>query len=466
MLTEAVIANKAYAKLSVPGDCTIDTIALNVIKQDCPDFLLPIKTMEINGEMEVRYEMTDGVRMSYSASNMLKRDFTALLINMLTPFKTCGDWFLNKNNIYLDRDYIMLGKDGTSIRYVYIPVPEYAQTEAQIVDFFFNVILSKKIIDDEAYTVELMRILKSGSPNSLMELLDALVSKSSQQSTQASFGDAEMPRNVPNPVDTERVLQPQSKVREAREPAGHGALFGRSFGEKHTPEPQADAKKMPAPEESNTPVTNDSDVKNQLMDRLYGGGAPEETSSEKGGDKPKKGLFDSFRGKKKDRASEEEKPKSGRATCEEKRDLFGIRATNGSSAVAYSPVYAGSDSTDIDDNVTRDNSVLQLRLAEKVRYNCPQFIEIPLETGSATVGRYDKAGQPCADFNFDASLSFVSRQHFRVEKNADQWVIIDLESRNGTFLNGAKLVPNMKYSLSYGDAIMLSKEHRLTYTVC
>ena len=91
MLTEAVIANKAYAKFSTPAECDLDTIALNVIKQDCPDFLLPIRTMEINGSLEIRYELTDGVRLSYAPREMMKKDFTALLINLLTPFKTCGD---------------------------------------------------------------------------------------------------------------------------------------------------------------------------------------------------------------------------------------------------------------------------------------------------------------------------------------------------------------------------------------
>ena len=49
MLTDVVIANKSYTKLTVPAGSQTDQIALRVIRRDCPDFLLPIKVMESMG---------------------------------------------------------------------------------------------------------------------------------------------------------------------------------------------------------------------------------------------------------------------------------------------------------------------------------------------------------------------------------------------------------------------------------
>ena len=94
------------------------------------------------------------------------------------------------------------------------------------------------------------------------------------------------------------------------------------------------------------------------------------------------------------------------------------------------------------------------------------MIELDLSRGSATVGRVDKSGHNQSDYNFDASLSFISRRHFRVEKEGDEWFIIDLGSANGTFLNGEALAPNMPYPLHPGDRVMLSKKNRLVYRVC
>ena len=127
--------------------------------------------------------------------------------------------------------------------------------------------------------------------------------------------------------------------------------------------------------------------------------------------------------------------------------------------------YQPSDSTDIDEETVQDSSVLRLRLIENVMLNCPKYIEIPLTGGSATVGRFDKSGQPRSDYNFDASLSFVSHMHFRVERNDNAWTIIDLNSSNGTFVNNQKLVPNVKYPLAVGDTVMISAKYRMTYVV-
>ena len=81
------------------------------------------------------------------------------------------------------------------------------------------------------------------------------------------------------------------------------------------------------------------------------------------------------------------------------------------------------------------------------------------------MGRYDKSCYPCADFYFDHSLSFISRYHFRIERREVGYKIIDLDSKNGTLLNGNELISNIPYDLNSGDAISISAKIRLTYRV-
>ena len=88
MLTDVVIANKSYTKLTVPAGSQTDQIALRVIRRDCPDFLLPIKVMEIDGELEIRYELLEGVRLSYFPKKMKKREFIDLFVRLLSPLKS------------------------------------------------------------------------------------------------------------------------------------------------------------------------------------------------------------------------------------------------------------------------------------------------------------------------------------------------------------------------------------------
>ena len=80
MLTDVVIANKSYTKLTVPAGSQTDQIALRVIRRDCPDFLLPIKVMEIDGELEIRYELLEGVRLSYFPKKMKNEFFRYLTV--------------------------------------------------------------------------------------------------------------------------------------------------------------------------------------------------------------------------------------------------------------------------------------------------------------------------------------------------------------------------------------------------
>ena len=83
MLTDVSDANKSYTKLEVAEKSDLDLIAVKVLRKDCPDFLFPIKMMEIDGETEIRYELTDEVRFCYMPTQMKKREFIELLTNLI-----------------------------------------------------------------------------------------------------------------------------------------------------------------------------------------------------------------------------------------------------------------------------------------------------------------------------------------------------------------------------------------------
>ncbi len=51
----------------------------------------------------------------------------------------------------------------------------------------------------------------------------------------------------------------------------------------------------------------------------------------------------------------------------------------------------------------------------------------------------------------------LSRQHVKVRLKGSRLEIIDLGSRNGTYLNGERLEPNQPYKLRDGDEIRLGK---------
>ena len=173
MLTDVSDANKSYTKLEVSEKSDLDLIAVKVLRKDCPDFLFPLKMMEIDGETEIRYELTDGVRFCYMPTQMKKREFIELLTNLIQPFKACSDWFLDYHNFVLDENYILVGKNEQSVKYIYVPTKSQTNSDQEIISFFAGLILKMDIKDDQSYTVDLLRVIKSSNAN-LMTLLEHL----------------------------------------------------------------------------------------------------------------------------------------------------------------------------------------------------------------------------------------------------------------------------------------------------
>ncbi len=74
--------------------------------------------------------------------------------------------------------------------------------------------------------------------------------------------------------------------------------------------------------------------------------------------------------------------------------------------------------------------------------------ELPLKAGLNTFGRKSDNDVPIPD-------PYVSGRHGTIEVTADGAFIVDTGSTNGTMLNDAKLVPNMRTALTPDDVIRL-----------
>ncbi|WP_286880349.1 FHA domain-containing protein [Proteiniphilum sp. UBA7639] len=85
----------------------------------------------------------------------------------------------------------------------------------------------------------------------------------------------------------------------------------------------------------------------------------------------------------------------------------------------------------------------------------PQFMvgksinaRLPIKEG-AVIGR--RTGDYVSTF---ASQGYVSGTHARIQANADgDYEIIDLDSTNGTFVNGSQIAPNKPTAIHTGDEI-------------
>ena len=84
----------------------------------------------------------------------------------------------------------------------------------------------------------------------------------------------------------------------------------------------------------------------------------------------------------------------------------------------------------------------------------PPQVCVTLRDGVFTIGRVDVAlGRAQSDFEFPAETKAVSRRHAAISRDQEGYIIQDLGSKAGTFVNGMKLQPQVLYRLENGYTI-------------
>ena len=445
MLKEIVVANKNYAVCAASNPQSLDKTAVKVIRLDCPSFLMPMRLVNIDNQLQLRYEILGGIRLSYMPMKMRKQELNQLLTQMITPFMDCADWFLDYRNIYLDRDYIMVDQNDYKVKYIYLPITEgKANTEERVLKFFSELVMEIDLEDDPAYITSVMRCIM-GKEASLCALADMLKKQTEKTpfvpETPPALAPVKPEPIKPKPIVPEKNVQP-----EISQPFGSGQKYGENnlagaigaglFGD------DSDSKKK-----------NKKETKKENK---------KESKPEK--DKKSKGFFGKL-------LEGDKKPKNEPAVEKEELSLV-VNAYQQPQMQSAPQAYdmeaaAGNFNTEIeDDDEIESTDTLRMRLESSAVDNVPELIELDMSKVCVVVGRVDKTGKMSADFNFDMSLTYIGRRHARFEKVGEDFFMIDLESKNHTYLNGEELLPNRRYPIHKGDRITFTKKYAITYRVC
>ena len=93
--------------------------------------------------------------------------------------------------------------------------------------------------------------------------------------------------------------------------------------------------------------------------------------------------------------------------------------------------------------------------------------EFALAANESFIGRWDADNGIFPDVDLDAhdSEAKVSRRHARIIHEKGRWLVEDLGSTNGTFVNrGRRLIPGAAHLLNDGDEIIVGKTFLRFYT--
>ena len=86
--------------------------------------------------------------------------------------------------------------------------------------------------------------------------------------------------------------------------------------------------------------------------------------------------------------------------------------------------------------------------------------EMPVAKSPFLIGRKSASDGIYPDLDLSYyDTKFVSRRHAQITRTGSEYVLVDLGSANGTFVNGMQLSPHAPQILRSGDRIAIGKAH-------
>jgi len=390
----------------------IDKKALYTMLTEQPDFVLPFRHRVIDGQIEFTYQIGNRSKLAYMSGNRSPADYADLWLGILQPLLDCGDWFMTPYSFVLKPEYLYCDKNGNAISFVYIPSVQVCSDQYALKHMVTEVV-NKNPVTDISLENKVLRAIQDFNPCDFLKMVTPYKANDVQSITTSGAPTQESNHNpaqpgptapkqaVPKPVVGQKPAAPVPANGIQRKPDDIAINF------------PPDGK---AAKEMNTKAKKKKVIK------------PPSAPKEKGG----------FWGRKKTQPQE---------------------IIQGAAARQFAPAYeqpnipAYTPPIDMDDDVTQ---LIHETDAPKFRYIGsgvhPRVIEIGINNGAIfTIGRFDvSVGSKQSNFEFDKATKAVSRRHVAVERSADGYSIIDLDSKAGTFINGQKLPPNAPFKLERG----------------
>lgn len=398
----------------------LDRKALYTIQSEWPDFLIPFLYRSVDGMAECTYQLDNKMKLQYRYGKREKQEYIKFWEKLLRPLMDCVDWFLRPLSFVLEPPFLYTDKLGDVIQYLYIPSKKDC-VEADALQKMVIELSRQNSVTDPALENKVLRaIMQEFQPKVFLKMLEA-----EQQVASISYT---APNMASPPV-------PQMNISNHQSPGGASEILKQN------------------------PAASEVIGQREEMDEI------EIHFEENRRNKEKKKGFSLFGGKKEEKESAKSPEKKSRFLGRQKESpakeiVLGAAAKETPKVLSDAPVFPSAHFPTAQDD---ENEVTQLegacgqphlRLVGDL--SLPREIAVDLEPGQVfTVGRFDvSVGHQQSSFEFDKKTKAVSRHHAAIERTSDgSYVIVDLVSSAGTFLDGQRLTPNISYPLTMGCRI-------------
>lgn len=489
--------NRINMEQSIGGNCIrveclkeekIDYTALKVIQNDPPEFLLKLRQRTVDNRPEFIYDMGSVISIKYLDFNMTKAEFVKLWINLLAPFMSGADWFLDYHYICVDTKYIFADRSSGNVSYIYIPAEGFRNTDEEIISFLREFVYSAQVKDGSDFLVKLYQAFGRGNAviKELYEMALEELEKpgSRQEQMQQTFVQPlvnEQPRQevrqtepvfektaapvVPEKAKIQKpleiVLGHKNEKPAKEENVKQGGVLG-IFGKKKDKE---SIPEEPVQVETSHNQDGYEDAINALFDNSSKKKPQKENKSKEKDKKEKKGGLFSF-GSKKDKEEKPQESMSGifnTAPIVHNVEPIAQREEVPVSSYNYNNINVSSDVTEIEglEDLKEGDCLI---LEDRGRMGVPERISLDFTGKQIFIGRRSNdANQP--DVVFGAEHKRMGRRHACITKEEGSYYLVDLGSANATMLNGERLIPNKAYKLNNNDIVGFIATDPIKYRV-
>ena len=471
-----------YLNIALPLQAEVDEIAVRVMEEDCPEFLIPFRIVTVNGSTNLRYKLINTIALAYSDRNLSKQQFVKLFMDLLTPFMKGKDWFLDYHNLCIDPRYVFINKMNHGVSLIYVPENSYRYSDEEIKKFFKDLFTEITIADDPGFQVTMFRYFGNEDSN-LADLYQILLQEqkktgmgqaavpqyTAQNITPATATRETIPAQTTSQMSSQKMEPVSQTASTAAAPDGkqaqpHGKNGGKFslFGGKKENEPKKAADPVPAQNEELFAGLDDMSDSDAAVSALFGD-TPKKKKEKKEG-----GGFSLFGSKKKEQNPATDAPvqQLTAARAQETVAQPSVMQQTPTPQMPQGSFPMMSTVTDESTEIAGEdyNGGACLELIESAVPGAIPRISLDFAGPFITIGR-TSSDEPQPDVAFSKDFSRIGRKHARIERSGSGYCIIDLGSANHTLVNNQVLIPNQPYPLPDGGEVTFTTTKPVKYRI-
>jgi len=375
----------------------VDYNALHTIQSDCPDFIVPFHYKSDGEHIELVYKIGTQCKLQYFSGEMAVKEYFEFWQSVLRPLLDCKDWLMNPCSFLLNTDHLYYDKNRKTVNYIYIPSVKASLNHEEFYKMAVDVSKMITVADAALENKVLRAVMKDFNPMEFLQMLADHISTS-----------------LVTPIATTGVTAVETPV----------------MALENTHIQEGDAHRN----------MNESD--DDFIIEIQSG---KKSKSEKRKKEKNSGGYKIFGGKsKKSHAAQPDLPQEAH--------LMTAAESSPVPPVPPVPVIAEHEGMEVTEVTQNELMPVGHGLRCVGHTHLPSFISVEINLGEIfTIGRFDAAvGKKQSSFEFEKRTKAVSRRHAVIERDANEYKIVDLSSSAGTFVNDKKLPPNTPHSLEKG----------------